>query len=173
MIALLALAIGTNQRIVRYDLGKSDGLVLSVDLKLESTYMDPFRDTTYHAHFFAKDKNGRIVDEKFVDLGADTDDPESLVVEDRFHQGYKQFFISLHQGRTASYLFAFRNRKFYTAYICEHGRVNVSVAKGKAGTWKLEESWWKWGRIRPGQDQEKIPVEATVILTPSSKPAVR
>ncbi len=174
--ALLTVIFALEHKSKHFDLGISNGLRLTLDLEIDIEYSAPFRFLYYKAHFYAQDTNGSIVDEKFVDLGETSDNPRALILEDRFRQGYKQFFISFHLGSTQSYLFAFRNGKFYTAFINNRARVGVRALPGKPGTWVLEESEArKWaGRVerKPNVRITKSAVYTTWLLNSRSNPII-
>lgn len=126
-----------------FDLGSVDGLSLTADLDIKVSYdqdSPKFYGQLFHVRFVAKGPSGQIVNEKQVDLGQCFRSPNSLIVEDRFGAGYKQFFISLQYGGISSYLFGFRDRKFYTAYMNNQARIIVQPLPSKNGTWRIKES---------------------------------
>lgn len=174
MLATFLVAFSALERKVKhFDLGKVDGLTLSVDLDIDVTYnAAPYITQDYHARFVALDSKGAKIDEKLVNLGTATNKLENFLIEDRFCKGYKQLFISLHYRVTWSYLFGFRNRKFYTAFYGMNGRVLPS----RSGTWKLEDSYPRRGMrvlAAPNVEMTKTSVSWTWLLTPQSKPLIR
>jgi hypothetical protein len=138
--SLIALTMANHQKVIHFDLGKVDGLTLTADFDVDVHDQLPVLELGYKLHLFAKDSQRRIVDRKDVDLYLCFREPNSLIVEDRFKKGYKQVFVSLQYGGIVSYLFAFKNRKFYTAFASNAGRVYTRALKSRPGTWLIEES---------------------------------
>ncbi|MBS1703857.1 MAG: hypothetical protein JST12_19495 [Armatimonadetes bacterium] len=159
-----------------YDLGKSEGLALSLDLDIEVEESAPYKELTYAAHFCARDSKGGIVDEKRVELGMTTDEPEGFHVEDRFGKGYKQVFISLHFASIRSYLFAFKDRHFYAAFVDDCARDNVKVLKSRCGAWKLDVSKARKNYVREAEHPKAklttTSISRTFIVEPDTKPLI-
>lgn len=164
-------------KVIHFDLGRSEGLILAADFDVLIDEDGPVNQLSYKVHFYARNKHKQIVDEKRVDLGDCFRKPNSFVVADKFHKGYKQVFISLQYGGINSYLFAFKNRKFYTAYINDLARIHARVLPSRRHAWKIEESDNIVHKILNEEDTNSRVkdhmVYQTWIITPRSNPLLK
>ena len=164
-------------KVDHFDLGQTSGLELTADFDVDIDENGPVNQLAYKVHFLAKNKDGQVVDEKRVDLGRCFRKPNAFVVADKFHQGYKQVFISLQYGGVSSFLFAFKNKKFYTAFLNDQARVHVRVLPSSKPVWRVEESDSTWHQTLDEEAtnsrvEDKM-VYQTWTITPKSKPIVR